>query len=46
MRTTTKKPTFALLTAEKATDLTDADERSLRAALLGANPAGLFKLPK
>jgi hypothetical protein len=34
-----------LLTAEMAADLDLADERSVRAGLLDANPAGLFKLP-
>ena len=33
-----------VLTNEMATNLSTADERSLRAGLMGANPAGLFKV--
>ena len=35
----------ALLTEEMAASLTMADARSVKAGLLGANPAGLFKMP-
>ncbi len=35
-----------LITAEMAADLDLADERSVRAGLLGANPQGLFALPE
>ena len=38
-------PHTALLTAEMERDLAPADERSFRAALLGADPAGLYKPP-
>jgi len=35
---------FPIITKEMAAKLSHADERSLRAGLLGANPAGLFKV--
>lgn len=38
--------TFPLISAEMAAGLAPLDERGLRAGLLGANHAGLFKVPK
>ena len=37
---------YPLITDAMASRLTPTDERSLRAGLLGSNPAGLFKVPK